>query len=293
MGDAQARLEREVGELLAHAQEVDATEDAQYGRGQRGDSLPAELARRESRLAKIRAAKAALEQDAKAEATAAAAAARAKLAAREQGLIGRQGRAPVPPDPEAASPAPDAQRNFTDPESRIMKDGATGSFEQAYNAQAVVDGHAQIIVAADVLQGAGDRPYLVPMLTAMHANLHAWPTIVTADGGYFSEANLETLASTPVDLYVPPDRRRAGPRPINAPAGPLAEAMRGKLTTPAGHQVYARRKVIVEPVFGQIKEARGFRRFSFRGLRRVAAEWSLICLTHNLVKLHRARFATT
>ena len=293
MGDTQARLEREVRELLAHAQEVDATEDAQYGRGQRGDSLPAELARRESRLAKIRAAKAALEQEAKAEATAAAAAVRAKLAARAQGVIGRQGRAPVPPDPEAAQPAPSAQRNFTDPESRIMKDGATGSFEQAYNAQAVVDGHAQIIVAADVLQGAGDRPYLVPMLRAMQANLQAWPTIVTADGGYFSEANLETLASTPVDLYVPPDRRRPGPRPINAPAGPRAEAMRAKLLTPAAQEVYARRKVIVEPVFGQIKEVRGFRRFSFRGLRRVAAEWSLICLTHNLVKLHRARFATT
>jgi transposase len=292
MGDTQARLEREVGELLARAQDVDAAEDAEYGRGQRGDSLPAELARRESRLAKIRAAKAALQQEAKEQATAAAAAAHAKLAARDQGLVGRQGRPPVPPDPEAAQPAPDAQRNFTDPESRIMKDGATGSFEQAYNAQAVVDAHAQIVVAADVLQGAGDRPYLVPMLTTMHANLQAWPSIVTADGGYFSEANLEALASTPVDLYVPPDRRRPGPRPVNAPAGPRAEAMRAKLLPPAAQEIYARRKVIVEPVFGQIKEVRGFRRFSFRGLPRVAAEWSLICLTHNLLKLHRARFAT-
>lgn len=293
MGDTQARLEREVADLLAHAQEVDTAEDVQYGRGQRGDSLPAELARRESRLAKIRAAKAALEQEAKEAATGAAAAARAKLAAREQGLIGRQGRAPVPPDPKAAQPAPDAQRNFTDPESRIMKDGATGSFEQAYNAQAVVDAQAQIIVAADVRQGAGDRTYLVPMLTAVHANLQAWPAVVSADGGYFSEANLETLVSTPVDLYVPPDRRRPGPRPVNAPAGPRAEAMRAKLLTPAAQEIYARRKVIVEPVFGQIKEVRGFRRFSFRGLQRVAAEWSLICLTHNLLKLHRTRFAAT
>jgi transposase len=293
MADTEARLEREVSELLARAQDVDAAEDAEYGRGQRGDRLPADLARRESRLVKIRAAKAALEQQAKDEATAAAAAARAKLAAREQGMSGRQGRAPVPPDPEAARPAPGAQRNFTDPESRIMKDGATGGFEQAYNAQAVVDAHAQIIVAADVLQGAGDRPYLVPMLTAVHANLGAWPTTVTADGGYFSEANVEALTTTPIDLYVPPDRRRPGPRPINAPAGPRAEAMRAKLLTAAAQQIYARRKVIVEPVFGQIKEVRGFRRFSFRGLHRVVAEWSLICLTHNLLKLHRAGFAAT
>lgn len=293
MGETQARLEREVADLLARAQAVDTAEDAQYGRGQRGDSLPAELARRESRLATIRAAKAALEQEAKEQATAAAAAARAKLAAREQGMVGRQGRAPVPPDPEAAQPAPEAQRNFTDPDSRIMKDGATGSFEQAYNAQAVVDGQAQIIVAAEVLQGAGDRSYLVPMLTAMHANLQAWPATVSADGGYFSEASLEALAQTPVDLYVPPERRRAGPRPINAPAGPHAATMREKLATPAGQEVYGRRKVIVEPVFGQIKEVRGFRRFSFRGLQRVAAEWSMICLTHNLLKLHRASLATT
>ena len=293
MGDTQVRLEREVGELLARAQEVDAAEDAQYGRGQRGDSLLAELARRESRLAKIRAAKAALEQQAKEQGAAAAAAARAKLAARAQGVVGRQGRPPVPRDPETVPPDPGAQRNFTDPESRIMKDGATGGFEQAYNAQAVVDGHAQIIVAVDVMQGAGDRRYLVPMLRAMHTNLGAWPSTVTADGGYFSKANLAALAPTPIDLYVPPDRRRPGPRPINAPAGPHAEAMREKLATPAGQAIYGRRKVIVEPVFGQIKEARGFRRFSFRGLHRVAAEWSLICLTHNLLKLHRVRWATT
>ena len=292
MSETEARLEREVAELLAQAQAVDAAEDAQGSAGPRGETLPAELARRESRLAKIRAAKAALEQEAREHATARAATVRARVAAREQGLVGRQGRAPVPPDPAAAQPEPSAQRNFTDPESRIMKDGATGSFEQAYNAQAAVDSHAQIIVAAEVLRGAGDRPHLIPMLTAIHANLTTWPAIVSADGGYFSEANLAALATTPIDLYVPPDRRRPGPRPVNAPAGPQAEAMRGKLATPDGHAVYSRRKVIVEPVFGQIKEVRRFRRFSFRGLPRVAAEWLLICLTHNLLKLHRAGWGT-
>jgi transposase len=292
MGDTEARLEREVAALLARAQAVDAAEDAQYGRGRHGDELPAELARRENRLAKIRAAKAALEQEAREQAVTEADAVHARLAARAQGLTGRQGRAPVPPDPDAARPAPGAQRNFTDPDSRIMKDGATGSFEQAYNAQAAVDGQAQIIVAATVMQGAGDRPYLVPMLDVLHRNLDAWPTTVTADGGYFSEANLGALAATPIDLYVPPDRHRPGPRPINAPAGPEAEIMREKLATPAGQAVYRRRKSIVEPVFGQIKEVRGFRRFSFRGLARVTAEWSLICLTHNLLKLHRAQWAT-
>lgn len=291
---AEERLEREVAALLEQAQHVDAAEDAQYGRGRRGDELPAELARRESRLAKIRAAKAALEQEAKVRATEAVEAARGKLAAREQRVGSAKGRVPKVPDPEQARPAPTAQRNFTDPDSRIMKDGATKSFEQAYNAQAAVDSHAQIIVAAAVTQEATDVQQFVPTLEQVHANLGEQPTTVTADAGYFSEANLTAPQLVGVDVYIPPDRQNHGPAPPTeqpAPSGPggtLREQMGHKIRAPEGRAVYARRKAIVEPVFGQIKEARGFRRFSFRGLSKVRAEWALICLTHNLLKLFHA-----
>jgi hypothetical protein len=293
MQEAEPRLEQEVAALLAQAQQVDATEDAQYGPGRRGDELPVELARRESRLAKIRAAKMALEQEAREQATRAAEAARAKLEARQHREGKAKGRPPTVPDPAQARPTPTAQRNFTDPDSRSMKDGATKSFEQAYNAQAAVDSHAQIIVAAAVTQEAGDVQQCVPMLEQVQANLAQWPGIVTADAGYFSEANLTAPELAAIDLYVPPDRQKHGQCPAAGPAPPppvgtVCERMRHKITTSEGHAVYARRKAIVEPVFGQIKEARGFRRFSFRGLPKVAAEWSLICLTHNLLKLFHA-----
>ncbi len=295
MEEAERQLEREVQALLAQAEQVDTAEDAAYGRGRRGDELPAELARRESRLAKIRAAKAALEREAKARAGEAAAAARAKLEAREHRQGKAKGRPAMVPDPESARPAPTAQRNFTDPDSRIMKDGATKSFEQAYNAQAAVDSHAQIIVAAAVTQEATDVQQFVPTLEQVHANLGEPPTTVTADAGYFSEANLTAPQLVGVDVYIPPDRQKHGPAPPAegpapaAPGGTLREQMRHKLRAPEGRAVYARRKAIVEPVFGQIKEARGFRRFSFRGVGKVGAEWALICLTHNLLKLFRAQ----
>ncbi len=293
MSEAEQRLEQEVAALLEQAQQVDAAEDAEYGPGRRGDELPAELARRESRLAKIRAAKTALEQEAREQTTRAAAAARAKLEAREHREGSAKGRPATVPDPAEARPAPTAQRNFTDPDSRIMKDGATKSFEQAYNAQAAVDSDTQIIVAAAVTQDAGDVQQFVPMLEQIRVNVGQQPTTVTADAGYFSEANLTAPQLVAIDLYVPPDRQKHGPRSVEAPApGPPAETvsehMRHKIRTPEGHAVYARRKAIVEPVFGQIKEARGFRRFSFRGLPKVAAEWMLICLTHNLLKLFHA-----
>lgn len=295
MGEAEQKLEEEVAALLAQAQQVDAAEDAQYGQGRRGDELPAELARRESRLAKIREAKAALEAEARAEATEAAAAAQAKLAERERKAetTGRKpaGRPPQVPDPAQATPDPKAQRNFTDPESRIMKDGATQSFVQAYNAQAAVDGAAQIIVAADVTQAANDKQQLVPMLTEVVANCGEAPAAASADSGYFSEVAVTAPELAAIDLYVPPDRQQhrdaaaPAPRPDD---GTVSGAMRAKLRGPAGHALYAPRKAIVEPVFGQIKDARGFRRFSFRGLPKVQAEWRLICLTHNLLKLFRA-----
>jgi len=295
MAEAERKLEHEIAALLAEAQRVDAAEDAQYGQGRRGNELPAELARRESRLAKIREAKAALEAEAKVEAATAAEAAQAKRAERERQTreTGRPptGRPPTVPDPTEATPTPKAQRNFTDPESRIMKDGATKSFVQAYNAQAAVDGTAQVIVAAAVTQEANDKQQLVPLLTQVEANCGARPPAASGDAGYFSEAAVTAEPLVGIDLYVAPDRQKHGDTPAPPPTpddGTVRSAMRAKLQTAAGHAVYALRKAIVEPVFGQIKAARGFRRFSFRGFAKVQAEWTLICLTHNLLKLFRA-----
>ena len=294
MGEAERKLEQEIAALLAEAQRVDAAEDAQYGPGRRGDELPAELARRTSRLAKIRAAKAELEAEARAAATEAAVAAQAKCAARERQAAetGRKPKGPAPtgPDPTQATPTPKAQRNFTDPESRIMKDGATKSFVQAYNAQAAVDGTAQVIVAAAVTQAANDKQQLVPMLTQTGVNCDQLPAAASADSGYCSEAAVTDAARAGIDLYVAVARQKHGetPAPPRPDDGTSIGAMRANLQTAAGHALYALRKAIVEPVFGQIKDARGFRRFSFRGLGKVHAEWLLICLTHNLLKLFRA-----
>jgi transposase len=294
MQETEQRLTQEVQTLLAQAAAVDATEEATYGRGRRGDELPAELARRESRLAKIREAKAALEHEAKARVTAAAAEAATKLAAREQRRGRRKGPRAKMPDPEHAAPAPKSQRNFTDPESRIMIDGATKSFMQAYNAQAAVDSHGQIIVACDVTTTAADAEQFVPLLAQVHAHVGEAPRVVSADAGYFSEANLALATVAGIDVYVPPDRHGHRAADHEAARNPsrknlAAEQMRAKLRAPAGRAIYARRKTIPEPVFGQIKEVRGFRRFSFRGRVKVWAEWCLICLTHNLLKLFRSR----
>jgi transposase len=291
--ETERRLEAEVRALLGQAEQVDAAEDARYGRGRRGDELPAELARRESRLVKIRMAKAALEEKARARAAEAAAEARAKLAAREQRVGRAKGKPATVPDPAQARPEPTAQRNFTDPDSRIMVDGATKEFVQAYNAQAAVDGHAQVIVACDVTQEATDVRQFGPMLHQVVTHGGQLPTQVTADAGYFSEANLTAPEFAGIDFYVPPDRQ---PHDRAATAGRsrqglFSEAMRSKLQTATGRAVYARRKAIPEPVFGQIKQGRGFRRFSLRGLRKVHGEWVLICLTHNLLKLFRAQAA--
>jgi len=293
MTEAEQQLAAEVAALLARAEQVDAAEDARYGKGRRGDELPAELTRRESRLAKIREAKVALEAEAKAQAAEAAAAAERQRAERERkaAATGRKpkGRPPRGPDPTHATPAPKAQRNFTDPESRIMKDGATKGFVQAYNAQAAVDGGAQVIIAAAVTQEANDTQQLVPMLQQVAANCGALPTVASADSGYFSEAAVTADPLGGIDLHVAPDRQPHGKAPPPGAAdGTVRGAMRAKLQTAAGRAVYALRKAIVEPVFGQIKAGRGFRRFSFRGLRKVQAEWQLICLTHNLLKLYRA-----
>ena len=193
----------------------------------------------------------------------------------------------------AAADTPDAQYNFTDPESRIMKDGATKAFEQAYNAQVVVDGHAQVIVACELTPVAPDVGHLRPLLDQLETNIGQRPRVVLADAGYFSEANLTGPQVQGIDMYVPPDRRTHNARALpgslpGAPQSAVATAMRAKLATVDGRALYALRKSVVEPVLGQIKEARGFRRFAMRGLRKTWGEWRLICLTHNLLKLYRA-----
>jgi transposase len=302
MGVKEQQLVAEVARLLKEAEETDAAEDKRYGKGVRGDELPAELARRESRLRKIREAKASLEAEAKEQAQAAAAAAEAKLAERKQREeeTGKKtrGRAPQVVNVDEAKPEAKAQRNFTDPESRIMKDGATGSFEQSYNAQIAVDDRAQIIVAATLTQAANDKQQLVPVLAEVKTNVGRWPEKVTADAGYFSTTAVTSEVISTVDLYVTPDRSKqteemaelpaASPPPFELDQDVIAR-MREKLKTESGRAVYKQRKMIVEPVFGQVKEVRGFRRFSFRGLQKNEAEWSLICLTHNLLKLFRGK----
>jgi hypothetical protein len=317
MNEKEKALKAEVEKLLEEAARTDAEEDAKYGQGKRGDELPAELARRESRLKKIAEAKAALEQEARERAVAAKAAAEARLEERrkqeqERGKkIG--GRPPQVPDPEQAKPEPTAQRNFTDPDSRIMKDGATKSFLQGFNAQAAVDDTAQVIVGCAITQQANDKQQLAPMIQQVEQNLGRKPEKATADSGYFSAAAVTDPRVNGVELLVPPDRQKqeattegAG-EVIQEPAklaegSPSAEvstdpapaqasvedAMRQKLRSPEGRAVYKMRKAVVEPVFGQIKECRGFRRFLFRGLKKVEAEWQIICLTHNLLKLFRA-----
>jgi transposase len=297
MGEAEKRLEAEVQALLEEAARVDGEEDGKYGKAKRGDELPGELARRETRLAKIRAAKAALEQEAREQAEKEKARVEARLKEREkqEAERGRKfaGRPPQAPDPPQAKPEPQAQRNFTDPDSRIMKDGATKEFVQAYNAQAAVDSQAQVIVAASVTQQANDKQQLVPMLEQVKALTGSKPERATADAGYFSEQSVTDPKLEEIDLFVAPDRQDHGeeaPRATGSPPGEAgrAEQMRQKLRTAEGLAVYKLRKVVVEPVFGQIKEARGFRRFLLRGRVKVEAEWKMICATHNLLKLFRS-----
>ncbi|MFH0901364.1 MAG: transposase [Pseudomonadota bacterium] len=298
MSETEKRLEEEVNKLLEEAARVDAEEDARYGKGQRGDELPAELARRESRLRKIREAKAALEAEARAEAEAKAADVRARLEerARRESETGQKtgGRPPKAPAPEEAQPDPKAQRNFTDPESRIMPDGANkGSFVQGYNAQIAVDGAAQIIVAAAVIQATNDKRELVPMAERIVENCGRLADTTTADSGYFSGAAVTDPRFQHTNLLVPPDRQKHGTSSTATTTPPdsehnAASDMRRKLATPTGRDGYRMRKAIVEPVFGQIKEARGFRRFLLRGLVAVGHEFNLIAMTHNLLKLFRS-----
>jgi transposase len=282
MKKREPELAAEVDRLLAEAAALDEQEDKKYGKGKRGDELPKELRFKQARLAKIRQAKQALEEQERQQAI-------------EAGKLDRDGNPPPGGEarskPPAGIPEDKAQRNFTDPESRIMLDGATKAFVQGYNGQAAVDCESQVIVAADVTQQANDKQQLVPMMEQIEDNLGEIPDRVLADAGYFSEENVESLTDNFMEPFIPRDRVKHSDPPQIAPRGRIPEntsvvdRMLRKLKTKAGKETYLKRKESVEPVFGQIKEARGIRAFLLRGLEKVKAEWYLICLTHNILKL--------
>jgi transposase len=298
MQQREKELAQKVAELLKAAEEADAAEDQLYGKQKRGDELPKELQRAETRLARIRAAKAELEAEAKA-------AREAQEAAKKQAEKKDDGGDEPPPGPtplpthrvqseEDGTPKPQAQRNFTDPESRIQKTQA--GFIQGYNAQAAVDEEHQIIVAQALTNQAPDVEHWLPLLERMVENCGGVPQVVTADAGYFSEENLVRAASMGIEAYVATGRQKHGaqPAPVRGRM-PKDLSLKGwmarRLRTKQGRQVYSRRKAVAEPPFGQIKQVRGFRQLLLRGLEKARGEWALICLTHNLLKLHRARAA--
>jgi transposase len=268
MVEAEPKLAAEVADWLKTAGQIDRAEDGKHGAERRGDETPDWVANKQQRLEKIRAAKAALE----AEAQAAAAA--------------KPGGGKDPPE----TPPGKAQRNFTDPQSRIMK--TKDGFIQGFNAQAAVDATAQIIVAASLSNQGNDCPQLVELVEQITTNLGAAPEQVSADAGYCSEDNLAALESRQIDAHIATGRQKHGaPAPQARPAQPQTRvaAMAAKLRA-AGYQgPYRLRKQVVEPVFGQIKQARGLRQFLRRGLVAVQSEWSLICTVHNLLKLAAAR----
>ncbi len=275
MKEKQQQLKEEVKQLLEQAETADEAEDRQYG-SQRGDELPEELQRRETRLAKIKEAKKVLEQRARDKATA-------------EGKSAEKAQRARPEDKD--------QYNFTDPESRILK-GADG-FVQGYNAQAAVEPTLLLIVGQSVTEAANDKEQLMPMVALIEQQSGQRPEAILADNGYCSEENLEHLESAgqaerKIDGFIATGKQKHGEHRQPAQRGPLpkdatkVDRMKQKLKTKVGKAIYAARKCVVEPVFGQIKQARGFRQFLLRGKKKVKGEWSLLCLTHNILRLYAA-----
>lgn len=287
-----AELEAEVQRLLAEAEAIDAKEDNRYGKGRGGDEIPEELRFKQSRLAKIKEAKEALEREVLKHVPEQQAAYEKKRRDYDSRPGSRRAR---PPKAPSDKPEPKAQRNFTDPDSRIMKMSATKSFEQCYNCQAAVDEAHQVILAPRVTQYANDKRQVKPVMGKLKNNLDgATPKQVSADSDYYSQDNVVYLAGHHIDAYVATGRLKHTDRLLPAPRGRIPkdatvkERMARKLRTIKGRATYSKRKAIVEPVFGQIKQVRGFRQFLLRGFDQVSAEWELICLGHNLLKLFRS-----
>src|SRR6266568_3513656 len=249
MKKREAELKAEVARMLAAAEAADAEEDETFGKDKRGDELPDWTGDKKKRQRQAEGRK-------------------------------KPGKPAAPPSDE---PNPKAQRNFTDPESRIMK--SKDGFVQAYNAQAAVDAGAQIIVAHELTQSGNDQGQLVPLIEAIAINLGRKPAQASADSGYCSEANLEALDAHGIDGYVAPGRAKHPTAANGKTGGPLTQGMRKKIDDGGFETPYRLRKQVVEPVFGQIKQARGFRQFLLRGVEKVRAEWAMICTAHNLLKL--------
>lgn len=286
--EVEPQLVDEVRRLLGEAERIDQAEDHQFGRGVRGDELPQELRRREGRLEKIRAAKERLE-------------ARARERGHDRMAAKGASDEEIAAAEAKAVPHAKEQSNFTDPDSRILRT-KTG-WIQGYNAQVLVEAGSGVIVAHEVVAHSADSPRLVPVLDRLEANFEALtvpteeriPGVFSADAGYCSERNLTALDERGIDAYVATGRERhhrRGIDPQGRPRTPLRAAMREKLQTETGRAIYARRKAITEPVHGLIKQARGFRQFLLRGLWKVQMEFTLVALTHNLLKLWRARRLT-
>lgn len=276
MNSEEEKLEKEIAAILARSAEEDAREDAEFGPDRRGDELPDELQRRESRLQKIREARARLEQRQNEQDTA---------AGRSEGDDdpARRTKGGNPFKRKFGVPAGKAQENFTDSDSRIMK--STEGFQQCYNAQIAVDADSQFIVAADVTQNAADSGSLLPMVDLVEQNCGTTPERCLADSGYKSEATFVELEKKNIDAYVALGREG---KTVEAETKlPATQQMKQKLASPSGKAAYRRRKAIVEPVFGWIKNVLGFRRFSLRGIRKVAGEWALVCLVVNLKRMNK------
>ena len=278
MRDEERRLREQIAALTAQAEARDAAEDAAHGPDVRGDELPAELQRREARLAKIAAAKARLE-------------ARQAEEDRQKGRTpedGRKGRGTKPFARDFGVPPDAAQDNFTDPESRIMK--TSDGYDQCYNGQIAVDEASQMIVATGLTPCAADNGALLPLIDRVQATLGCDPAAVLADAGYKGEASFQTLESRQITAYISLGREgNAGTAPN--PAQVATQRMAVRLTSAEGKDRYRRRKAIVEPVFGWIKEVLGFRRFSLRGEAKARGEWNVVCLAVNLKRFHRIRMA--
>lgn len=290
--------------LLQQAQQTDQEEDRRFGPGQPADPLPDQLASAKSRLERIRQAKAELEREAREQLQAAAQdyipRKRGRPRKEEQQTQSARSRQQRKGDgkrfrrAEQNAVEPSRQYNFVDPDSRVLRDSSTKSFVQGYNAQAGVDSHAQVIVAAEVTQQPTDRRQLVPMVNSVRTATESTPEVVTADAGYWNTESLQDPSLQGIQVLVSPDatpQPPTAPLPGNAPRNDEAIRMREVLSSPVGKALYIQRKATVEAVFGQIKEARGIRRFRLRGLPRVRCEWKIICATHNLLKLFRHRLS--
>ena len=278
MRDEEARLRAQIAALTAQAETSDAAEDAALGSDVRGDELPAELQRREERLATIAAAKARLE-------------ARQADEDRQKGRTpddGRKGRGTKPFARDFGVPPDDAQDNFTDPESRIMK--TSYGFDQCYNGQLAVDEASWMIVATGLTNCAADNAELLPLIDQAHATLGEHPRDVLADAGYRGEATFQTLEARDITAYISLGHETRPAKPPN-PTHCATQRMADRLASDTGRARYRRRKAIVEPVLGWIKEVLGFRRFSLRGVAKARGEWNVVCLAVNVKRLHRIGIA--